>query len=75
MGMMFDPSPSIDEELDGGVEREDTHIRLLFDDMKTIADKANISRHLQRLATVMVPKTISIVAKVILNIMDMYRCW
>lgn len=68
MGMMNEPSPSIDEELDDGgvdvVEREDTqHVRLFFDDMTADAARANISLLLQRLV-VMVPKTISIVAKV-----------
>ncbi len=49
MGMMIEPSPSIDEELgDGVVDREDTHVRLFFDDTKTVAARANISRHLQR---------------------------
>jgi len=50
MGMMIELSPSIDEELldDGVVDREDTHVRLFFDDTKTVAAKANISRHLHR---------------------------
>lgn len=66
MGMMIEPSPSIDDELDGGVvEREDTqHARLLSDDRKADAARVNTSRHLKWLA-VNVLKTMSIVAKVI----------
>ena len=54
MGMMLEPSPSIDEELDDGfAEREDTHVMLSGEEMKAVVARANTSRHLRRRWTVL----------------------